>query len=305
MANLTRAAQDVAAQVAPGILGAALMNLESGEVWTFNGDRPFPMQSVFKLPLAAAALAEVETGRLDLGERLRIAEEDLSPPYSPIADAWPVRVDYTAGELLAAAVRDSDNTAADVLMGRIGGPGALTAWLVEKSVNEVRVDRYERQLQCDFFGMASFRAAWRGREAFLAAKNRVPAAERRAAIIRYLSDPRDTATPRGMVDFLDKLEDGALLGAAAKARLEALMSGGRVTSRLQAALPRGATLLHKTGSSWTDLGLNAATNDTGFVILPDRRRYAAAVFLSGTGLDAPARDAAITGLGRAMVKSLG
>lgn len=305
MARLTRAAQDIAARVAPGILGAALMNLESGEVWTFNGDRPFPMQSVFKLPLGAAALAEVQAGRLRLDERLTIAEEDLSPPYSPIADAWPVRADYTVGELLAAAVRDSDNTAADVLMARIGGPGAVTAWLLEKSVAEVRVDRYERQLQCEFFGLASFRAAWKGRAAFLAAKNAVPPADRRAAMVRYLSDPRDTASPRGMVDFLDRLEDGLLLEPAARARLLALMTGGRVVDRLQAAMPKGATLLHKSGSSWTDLGLTAATNDTGFIVLPDKRRYAAAVFLSGTALDDAARDGAIADLGRAMVKSLG
>jgi len=85
--------------------------------------------SVFKLPLGAAALSEVDAGRLNLAETVDLEGEDLSPPLSPIADAWPGRTIYTLGELFDAALRDSDNTAADVLMRRIGGPGAVSAWL--------------------------------------------------------------------------------------------------------------------------------------------------------------------------------
>ncbi|WP_245620167.1 class A beta-lactamase [Phenylobacterium immobile] len=305
MTALNRAAEDISRRVAPGVLGAGLMNLENGQSWAFNGDRPFPMQSVFKLPLAAAVLAEIEAGRLTLDERLVVRPEDLSPPYSPIADAWPGRADYTVAEMLNAAVRDSDNTAADMLMRRIGGPGAVTAWLVDKGVTELRIDRYERQLQTEFFGMDSFREAWRGREKFLAAKNAIDPAARRSAVVRYLSDPRDTATPRGMLDFLYKLDDGLIIGPVVRERLFAMMTGGRVTSRLAAAMPAGASLLHKTGSSWTEQGLNAATNDVGLITLADGRRYAAAVFLSGASLDDDARDAAIAELGRGMIKSLG
>ena len=38
------------------------------------------------------------------------------------------------GELLELMMVDSDNTAADVLMKRIGGPGAVTAWLRMRAV---------------------------------------------------------------------------------------------------------------------------------------------------------------------------
>lgn len=305
MEGLNRATAALARRISPAVLGAGLMNLENGQTWAFNGDRPFPMQSVFKLPLGAAVLAEVEAGRLPLEERLTVRSEDLSPPYSPIADAWPAQADYAVVELLDAAVRDSDNTAADLLMRRIGGPGALTAWLIAKDLPGLRVDRYERQVQTEFFGMASFREAWRGRARFLAVKDAIDPALRRAAVIRYLTDPRDTASPRGMLDFLDHLDDGLLLGPAARERLFALMAGGRVTSRLGAAMPPGARLLHKTGSSWTEQGLNAATNDVGLIILADGRRYAAAVFLSGSSLDAAGRDSVIAEVGRTMIKSLG
>ena len=74
--NALQAAVDgIAAAARPGVLGVGLMNLESGQSFISNTDRPFPMQSVFKLPLAAAAFAEVDAGRLPLTERLTILAE--------------------------------------------------------------------------------------------------------------------------------------------------------------------------------------------------------------------------------------
>jgi beta-lactamase class A len=306
---MTRLNEDVGAiarSVQPGFLGAGLMNLESGEAWTFHGERPFPMQSVFKAPLGAAALAEVDAGRLSLDEDLTLKDTDLSPPYSAIADAWPGRRDYTVRELLAAAVGRSDNTAADVLMKRIGGPGAVTAWLVSKKVDEVSVDRYERELQPDCVGLTSFRPAWRGEVNYVSAFQRVPADLRRAAMARYLADPRDTATPRGMLMFLQQLDSGQLLSpTSTRTLLQIMQDTPSAPSRLKAGLPAGAVLAHKTGTARTDFGVNPAVNDVGIVTLQDKRSYALAVFLSGVTLDEAARDAAIADVGRVLMRSVG
>src|SRR5438876_7080237 len=51
MKGLNKAVGEIAARLAPGVLGAGLMNMDSGEVFTFNGARRFPMQSIFKAPL--------------------------------------------------------------------------------------------------------------------------------------------------------------------------------------------------------------------------------------------------------------
>ncbi|RAK58537.1 serine hydrolase [Phenylobacterium hankyongense] len=296
----------IAARLRPAVLGAGLMNLESGEVWSLNGERPFPMQSVFKAPLGAYALSEVDAGLLSLDQVFTLDDIDLSPSYSPIADAWPARRDYTARELLVAAVGMSDNTAADILMRRVGGPGALTAWLVGKKIEEVRVDRYERELQPESVGMASFRPAWKGEAAYLAALRSVPPEVRRAAVVRYLADPRDTATPRGMLTFLGMLAAGELISRASTALLLQIMTNTPTGAhRLKAGLPPGATLAHKTGTARTDQGMNPAINDVGIVTLPDKRAYAAAVFLSGSTLDDAARDAAIADVARAMIRGVG
>ena len=281
----------LAVRAAPGVLGFGLMNLESGEFWVRLGDRTFPMQSVFKMIVGAAVLSEVDAGRVRLDEIITLTEKELSPPWSPIADAWPGRSDYTVDELLTLAVSISDSTAADLLMKRIGGPGAITAWLQGANINEVHVDRYERELQPDVVGLASFRPAWKGAAAFEAA----------------MADPRDSSTPRGMLAFLRRLDNGELLSAASTRKLLAIMLGTpRGSDRIKAGLPKGVRFAHKIGT-WggPQGGLSEAYNDVGIFTLPDRRSYAVAAFL--TGSTAPERERAtlFADLGRVAIHSVG
>jgi beta-lactamase class A len=304
--GLTAAVGAIAARARPGVLGVGLVNLESGQVFLYNGERRFPMMSVFKAPLGAAVLAEVDARRLVLSEQVQLTELQLSAPWSPIAEAFPARRDYGLGELLEAAVIHSDNTAADVLMKRIGGPGAVTAWLAARRVPEIRIDRYEREIGCESHGMPSFRPAWRTQPAFAAAREATPPATRAAALRTFMADPRDTATPRGMIEFLQMLDRQELISAASTRRLMEMM--GRTTrgaARLRAGLPRDAFLAHRPGTSGTDLGVAAAHNDVGIFTLADRRSYAIAVFLSGSTLDEPGRDRVIADVARAAVKAVG
>lgn len=293
----------VAVRAAPALLGVGVVNMDSGESWQWSPDHAFPLQSVFKLPLATAVLSEVDAGRLLMSERIFLLDEHLSPQHSPIASAWPARRDYSYEELFAAMVIDSDNTAADVLMKRIGGPGAVTAWLTAKHVPEIRIDRYERELQPSVYGMASFRPAWRDDAGYAAAKTAVPPATRMAAMRAYMSDPRDTATPRGMVEFLQMLDREELITPASTKRLLELMGKTvRGAGRIRAGLPKGAFLAHRPGTSGVDQGLSTAHNDVGIFVLPDKRAYGLAVFLSGSTLDEAGRDAIIADVTRAAVK---
>lgn len=304
--TLNKVIAGLAERAQPGALGVGLVNLESGQTFTFNGERRFPMQSVFKLPLGAAVLAEVDAGRLRLDEPLVLTAEQLSALYSPIAEGYPARRDYTLDELLVAAVSNSDNTAADILMKRIGGPGAVTAWLVAKHVTEIRVDRYERELQPEVYGLPSFRPEWRLRPAYAAAFEAVPPAVRLAHMQAYMTDPRDTATPRGMVEFLQALDRGELISPASTRRLIQLMSQtSRGGARIRAGLPTDAFLAHRPGTGGEDQGLSVAHNDVGIFRLADKRTYALAVFLSGSTLSEPERDALIAEVTRAAVRGVG
>jgi beta-lactamase class A len=306
LAGLERAVSVIAADARPGVLGVGLMNLESGESYLFNPERPFPMQSIVKLPLGAAVLSEMDDGRLKLEERVVLNENQLSTQHSPIATAWPGRDAYTLGELLEAMVITSDNTATDVLLKRIGGPGALTAWLASRNLTGIRVDRYERELQPEVNGMPAFRPAWRDGAVYDAARAKIPEARRLAAMRAHMTDGRDSATPRAMLEFLQRLDRRDLISAASTDRLLALMvrnvgAPGRIT----AGLPPGAVFAHRTGFSGYNLGLRPACNDVGIFTLADKRAYAIVAFLSGTTVDNDAADALIARFAKAAVKAIG
>jgi beta-lactamase class A len=308
---LDRGFPALAARARPGFFNLGVLEMRGEQLWCWNDQARMPMQSVFKAPLAAAALAEVDAGRLKLNERIHITPLDLSPMHSPIDEAWPTPpeghvMDFPAIDLIALAVQQSDNTAADVIMKRIGGPGAVTAWLRAREIVDMSIDRYEREIQQELAGMEPFRPDWKDLPAWLAARDSVPAAMREAAMDAYLADPRDTSTVPAALNFLYKLSLGELISSASTRLLLRLMSSTSTgANRLRAGLPPHATLAHKTGSAATDLGFTPATNDIGLVSLPDGRRFAIAGFLAASTATDADRDRLFADAARLVVKAIG
>jgi beta-lactamase class A len=263
-----------------GHMGVAAAELGgSGRSVHVNGAEAFPMQSVFKLPLAVHVLRLVDEGRLRLDRPVTITAADMVPrqAHSPIRDRWPQGVTLTVEELLAAILVQSDGTAADVLLALTGGPQAVTARLRGLGIVGIRVDRNERQLAQDLMSGAP------------------------GAMARYLADPRDTATPEGAVALLVKVAEGAGLTPASHARLLRWMTESTPGARrLKGRLPAGASVAHKTGTGPTIAGVNACTNDIGIITLPGGRRIAIAVFVKASRAPEAAREGAIADAARAV-----
>ena len=274
----------LAARARPGAFGFGVSLMDGGAAWVSDAGARFPLQSVFKAFLAAATLAAVDAGQFKLAEPVTLTEQDLAPGASAIVDAWTGRpITLPLVDLVALAVQKSDNVAADAVMKRIGGPAAVTAWLRGKGIADISVDRYETELQPEALGMGPFQPAWIDKKAWNAALDAVPAEARETATVRYLSDPRDTATLPAALQFLTRLADGDLVSAASTRLLLRLMTDTPTgLHRLRAGLPADANLAHKTGTSYTVLGITAATNDIGIATLANGRRFAMAAFLAGS-----------------------
>ena len=60
---------EVIAKTVDGKVGAAVELLETKEAVSLNGQEHFPMQSVYKLPIAMAVLHEVDQGEMTLEQR--------------------------------------------------------------------------------------------------------------------------------------------------------------------------------------------------------------------------------------------
>jgi beta-lactamase class A len=130
--------------------------------------------------------------------------------------------------------------------------------------------------------------------------SKVPANTRQTAMRAFISDPRDTATPRATVELLKRTFSGELLSASSTTRLiqilESTATGG---SRLKGLLPPGTVVAHKTGTTDTYHGFNGGTNDAGVVTLPSNAgRFAIAVYIKGSTATTEIRERVIARIAR-------
>ncbi len=291
---------------AQGDVGIGVLDLDTGERWFRNGKQRFPMQSVFKLPLGIVVLKLVDEGKLSLNQTVTITREQFVPAWSPILkEIKGDRGQFTVQYLLQRAVGDSDNTAADALVRLVGGPEQVTANLGRMNLRDVRVDRLEQQLQPDTVGLTNFRPELVDKQKYEEAVQQIPDAVKKAAMERYLTDPRDTATPEGMIDLLVKLQSRQLLSEDSTALLLKIMTDSPTgQQRLKAGLPLGWSIAHKTGTGAEVVGIGIATNDVGLISSPTGKRIAIAVFIAGSKAPLEQRESVMSAVASAVIQAM-
>lgn len=212
-----------------GRLGVALINTADNTQTLYRADERFAMCSTSKVMAAAAVLKQSETQKDLLSQRVEIKPSDLIN-YNPIAEKH-VNGTMTLGELSAAALQYSDNTAMNKLIAHLGGPGKVTAFARAIGDDTFRLDRTEPTLNTAIPG-----------------------------------DPRDTTTPLAMAQTLRNLTLGNALGETQRAQLVTWLKGNTTgAASIQAGLPTSWVVGDKTGSG--DYG---TTNDVA-VIWPEGR----------------------------------
>jgi beta-lactamase class A len=256
------------AGAAQGRVGAAVTVLETGESVAVRGDERFPMQSVYKLPIAMAVLHAVDSGALSLDQKILVRAADLVPAavHSPLRDRYPRGgVELSLRELLGSMVQESDGTACDVLLRLAGGGESVTRFLRGLGVTGMVVATSEAEMA-------------RGED------------------VQY----RNWATPLTAVQLLRAIQEGQGLSLSSRALLRDLMiASGPGAHRIKGLLPADTLVMHKTGTSRTVGGLTRATNDVGIVRLPDAWHLAVAVFVADSKADEATREAVIARIARA------
>lgn len=257
------------AQAAHGRVGVAVMLAETGDpIASLNGTGRFPMQSVYKLPIAMAALDQVDRGTLSLDQPVRVDKKDFVSPgqYSPVRDKHPDGVTLPLRELLRLTVSESDGTTSDVVMRLAGGASKVDAYLRALGIDSIKVIDTEQAM---------------GRNSKL----------------QY----RNYATPEGAVALLRALQTGKTLSDASHELLKKfLIEGTRGNKRIAGQLPSGTIVAHKPGTGGTNrAGVTSATNDIGLVTLPDGSHLAIAVFVSDAKANDAERDAVIASIAKA------
>lgn len=250
---------------AKGRLGVLVLDLATDRRLSYRADERFPMCSTFKFLLAAEVLSRVDAGRERLDRRIAYTKADLLD-YAPTTKAHVTEGGMALGDLCAAAVQLSDNTAANLILAQIGGPEALTRWLRGIGDPTTRLDNNEPKLN-----------VWKPGEV------------------------HDTTTPSAIVATWRKLLLGQTLSPSSRARMIDWLRGTTTgLHRIRAGLPSDWTGGDKTGT-WSDEKSGTA-NDVAILWPPKGGPVLAAAFLTQSTVSAAERDAALADVGRMVAR---
>ena len=172
-----------------GRIGLHAENLVTGAKITWRAEERFVMCSTFKASLAAFVLSRVDRGQDRLEDMIAYGPQDILD-YAPVAKQNLTQGTMSVFDMCKAAVELSDNTCANLLLARSGGPAALTAFWRSTGDSVTRLDHNEPEL------------------------NRSPP-----------GDPHDTTTPAAMAGNLRRFLLGAVLSPDSRENLTAWITG--------------------------------------------------------------------------------
>lgn len=287
-----------------GIVGIAVKDLSAGWTAAYDGDRLYPQQSVSKLWPALTVFDAVDRGEFKLTDPITVRRDtDMSVFNQPIQKLLDADGLYqtTVDGILDLAISKSDNAADDILIRKVGGPPRVRGAVASRRLQGIRPGPEERELETTIAGV-EWKPEYSFGEAFWEARDQVPLALRVFLLARYVVDPADGATPKGLVNALGRLHAGELLSPASTARYLALLDASTTgPMRLKAGLPEGWKIGHKTGTG-QDLGeLTTGYNDVGLITAPDGHAYAVAVMMAATSAPIPDRQKLMADVAAAIV----
>ena len=225
-----------------GRVGVFALDTGSGRTLSQREDEHFAMCSTVKWALAAAVLHRVDRGELSLDEPVPYGRAELLE-YAPVTSEHVAEGAMTLEALAQAAVTVSDNTATNLLLGKLGGPGGLTQFCRQYGDGVTRLDREEPSLNENLDG-----------------------------------DERDTTSPRAMVGLMRRALCDDALSTASRERLIGWMRASKTgKKRLRAGLPEAWSAADKTGT-----GEHGAYNDVAIAFPPGRAPILIAAYLSGS-----------------------
>jgi beta-lactamase class A len=260
-----------------GRVGVFALDTGSGVVIGHRQGERFAMASTFKWLLAAAVVWNHQSDPAVLDtQRIVFRERDLLEHAPATREAMALSTQSLGGERVAgmslaklcqASVEVSDNTAANLLLGHIGGPGVLTTFLRASGDAVTRLDRMEPELNENAPG-----------------------------------DPRDTTTPEAMARTMARLlaSEEVMLRRSREVLIGWLRGASTGLDRLRAGLPAGWNAGDKTGT-----GGNGAHNDVAIAFPPGRAPVVIASYLSEGAASNEDKAAAHAEIARIVVQEFG
>lgn len=246
-----------------GRLGVYAVDSGTGATVGHRTDERFLMTSTFKM-LAVSAILRLRERQPGLLDRVIHYDRSQLLPYSPLTSRH-VDDGMTVSALCQAAITQSDNTAANLLLQILGGPQAVTAFTRTLGDPLTRLDRIEPDVNVGAPG-----------------------------------DQRDTSTPAQMAGDLRALALGTALDTAGRDLLvDWLKASTTGNTSIRAGLPAGWQTGDKTGS-----GTRGEVNDIAVVWPSHHAPLVIAIYTAPTDPKSTAGYATVASAATIVVEAL-
>ncbi|HWS40103.1 MAG TPA: class A beta-lactamase [Arenimonas sp.] len=242
-------------------VGVSIYDVKTKKIWNYKGETRFPLLSTFKTLACAKLLADSDAGKTSINRSVQVYKDSLVT-YSPALENYADKK-ITLDEACSAAMRISDNTAANIILTAIGGPQELTKFMVSIGDNITRLDRIEPNLN----------------EALA-------------------EDIRDTTTPNAITKTLNTLLFENALSAQSRAKLKQWMMENEVSGNLfRSVLPSGWYIADRSGA-----GGNGSRAITAVIWSDTHPPLIISVYLTQTQASFDRRNQAIAEIGKEIFK---
>ncbi len=265
----------------PGEIGVVIKNLRDGTIMRYNDHKKWYLSSTIKVMVGISLLQKVEQGTLNLNQKVTLKEKDFVDGGGVLIWSEPGK-QFTVSEILKAMLRESDNTAADILIDLIGikelnlnvtkwmpGAGKITSLLKVRYLAYGELHPKVQSLSNMDFILLKNHPLEKRHEIF-AEKINVPLKELKArgleeAFEKYYQHGHNSAFLADFVSLLEKLEKGKLLTKVntnlLMQHMESMKTGDH---RIKAGLSPELKFFQKTGTQIhraCNVGLIKKSND--------------------------------------------
>lgn len=226
-------------------IGVAILDLNSNESVVINGEEHFPMQSVFKFPIALKVLNDVDNDKIKLSDSIFISSAELKKKtWSPIQEKYPNgNIKMALSDIIYYMVALSDNIGCDVILKNNGGASSVNNYLRSIGIENMTIKRNEAE-------------------------------QHSKPDTQY----DNWSTPNEAINLLTMFYRNSLLKPATQRFLWQTMTKTS-TGSIKQQLPKDITVAHKTGSAPNIKNGTAVNNDIGIMTFPNKKAVAYAIFI--------------------------
>ena len=249
-------------------VGVSIIGNDGKDTISLNGEKHYPMQSVFKFHIALAVLSQIDKGKFSLDQKIEIQKKDLIPNlYSPLREDYPNGATLPIIKILEYTVSLSDNVGCEVLLRLIGGPKIVEDYFVKNHIKDVSIKVNEEQQQADWD---------------LQFKNWTTPKAANETLAKFYNNKKKLLSQKSY-DFIWKTMRETETGV----------------NRLKGQLPKGTIVAHKTGSSGANKdGLTAAVNDIGIIFMPNGKYFFISIFVTDSKENADTNEKIIADIAK-------